>query len=245
MTDEIEYHKALNAEDERTQLRRSKQAYQYTETPHDNEDSMFIPDDATALQPDGDDSFNEDDLNEFVLPDSQQILFSDNLFETEDWEADSGERSRKRKPRSKSNTSSRGAARTTGQGRVAKSARGRIAGPRGRGRGRGGRGGNDRGLEMIDTNQFFTHNIIETATANRAEAAQPGFTSKNKKNALAELVAALPENQRDLHHGDKVDLDKAVKMFRGAGALRQSAMRADGEGGWKLRGMYDGTLNAY
>ena len=236
LEDDIEYRKAWNAEDERRRLRQSKQAYQYAEDVQD-ENSMFLPE-KPVNQPDGDDAAGQDEVEEFQLPESQRIMLAKDVFDIEVTSEDEPEPQVRQQKQPARGRKSRGTNKVkTGRGRVTKSTRGKTnTASRGRGSGRGGKKTGRRGLDMIDTNQFFRHNIIEAATANRGQAEQPGFVSKNRKDALTELIASMPESQRDLHHGDKVDLDKAVKMFRGAGSLKQTAMRSDGEGGWKLKG---------
>lgn len=85
---------------------------------------------------------------------------------------------------------------------------------------------------IINTNNLLYHDIIAAAKANEGQAEQPSFTSKNKKNALNELISSLPTHERNLFAGDKADLEKASKNFNGRGS-----MKADGDGNWRLKGM--------
>lgn len=89
-----------------------------------------------------------------------------------------------------------------------------------------------RGPEMLNMQTLFNNDIVSAAQANVGKEAQPGFTSTIKKNALAELIASIPEAERTTHNADKNALDKATKSFTG-----QAAMKADGNNGWRLRGM--------
>ena len=89
-----------------------------------------------------------------------------------------------------------------------------------------------KGPEMLNIQTLFNNDIVSAAQANMGKAAQPGFTSTNKKAALAELIASIPEGERTTHNADKNALDKATRSFTG-----HAAMKADGNNGWRLRGM--------
>ena len=75
-------------------------------------------------------------------------------------------------------------------------------------------------------------NVIAEAQANEGEGDQPTFTNTCKANALKELMASIPGESRKSASVDKQALLKATKKFRGHGA-----MKADGNGCWKLKGM--------
>lgn len=95
------------------------------------------------------------------------------------------------------------------------------------------KGGRPRkGPQMLNIQTLFNNDIVSAAQANVGKAAQPGFTSKIKKDALAELIASIPEDERTTHNADKNALDKATRSFTG-----HAAMKADGNNGWRLRGM--------
>jgi SNF2-related domain len=94
------------------------------------------------------------------------------------------------------------------------------------------RGKGRKGPEMTNLQTLLNNDIVSAAQANAGKAAQPGFTSKNKREALAELIASIPESERTTHNADKNALDKATTSFTG-----RAAMKADGNNGWRLRGM--------
>jgi hypothetical protein len=79
---------------------------------------------------------------------------------------------------------------------------------------------------------LFNNNVIEIAHENQAKEDQPSFSSRNKAKALSELISSMPQEQQKLHSVDVRELEKASRIFNGHGA-----MKADGAGGWKLRGM--------
>lgn len=75
-------------------------------------------------------------------------------------------------------------------------------------------------------------NIIGPAQANAERPDMPTFTSKDKSKALQELIASIPNSEQRLHSSEKNAILEASKKFDGRGAIR-----SDGQGGWKLRGM--------
>ncbi|KIW44355.1 uncharacterized protein PV06_05369 [Exophiala oligosperma] len=75
-------------------------------------------------------------------------------------------------------------------------------------------------------------NIIGPAQANAERPDMPTFTSKDKSKALQELLASIPNSEQRLHSSEKNAILEASKKFNGQGAIR-----SDGQGGWKLRGM--------
>jgi hypothetical protein len=258
--DDIEYRKAYNAEEERKRLRRDRQAYQYAEEIAD-ENSLFLPEQPNPTPPEAD-AGDIDEPVEYERPASQRFLLADDVFGVNDFDVPESEESSDDQPTletpppSKPRRKSKAVNHRSGPGRVTKSSRAKSTNTRGRGRGRGrgarnGRNGNGRngGLAVVEADQFFRHNIepnqlfrhnvIADAAANLGQRAQPVFSSTNKQTALTELIASPPEEQRDLHHGDKVDIQKALKMFRGAGTLQRTQMHSSGDGKWKLKGMND------
>ena len=100
-----------------------------------------------------------------------------------------------------------------------------------RGRGRGGRKQQELnafgGIESL-----VEYDTFGVANKNREAEAQPTTNKKNRRDALAELIASIPLDQRDQHVGDKKLLELSCTKFNGRGA-----MRADGHGLWRLRGM--------
>lgn len=81
-------------------------------------------------------------------------------------------------------------------------------------------------------------NIVEDAQANADKPGCPTFTSKNKKKALQELLASIPSAETGTCRSDGAAVHEATKKFNGKGA-----MRSDGEGGWKLKGMRSSLYN--
>jgi hypothetical protein len=79
---------------------------------------------------------------------------------------------------------------------------------------------------------LLPYDIVGQARRNREQGPQPGFGTKNKQKALADLIASMPADQQDLHVGERNRLHAATKKFNGHGA-----MRPDGASKWKLRGM--------
>ncbi|KIW13169.1 hypothetical protein PV08_08356 [Exophiala spinifera] len=75
-------------------------------------------------------------------------------------------------------------------------------------------------------------NIIGPAQANAERPDMPTFSSKDKSKALKELIASIPNSEQRLHSSEKNAILEASKKFNGHGAIR-----SDGQGGWKLRGM--------
>ncbi|KAI4704056.1 hypothetical protein J4E81_001120 [Alternaria sp. BMP 2799] len=85
---------------------------------------------------------------------------------------------------------------------------------------------------------FFNANVFEQqAGANAAD--QPGFRSRNKADALRELIASVPLDDRKKATTDMNVLLAATKDFDGTGHVK-----ADGNGLWRVRGMST-SLKAY
>ncbi|MCJ1386978.1 hypothetical protein MMC17_010107 [Xylographa soralifera] len=85
---------------------------------------------------------------------------------------------------------------------------------------------------MTNIASLVGRDVIADAQANADKGEQPTFRDHRKRQALNELVASLPGETRRIHHTDKKALLKATQSFNGRGA-----MKADGKGGWKLKGM--------
>ena len=81
---------------------------------------------------------------------------------------------------------------------------------------------------------LLQNNIVANAQRNQGREQQPGFTTKNKAKALNELISSVPEAHRRPHAETKKELDAACKTFASHG---KGSMRADGSGGWRLKGM--------
>lgn len=96
-------------------------------------------------------------------------------------------------------------------------------------------------LEMTNIASIFCNNIEAAARANKDKQGPQGFSSRVKKDALAELIASIPEGQHDQRKAanqDKKMLEEASKQFVGRGSVK-----SDGKGGWLLRGMKTALYN--
>lgn len=241
MKDIIEFKKAEKAEIRRRARRKGKRAYA------EEEASMFFPEREASSSSDEEPSDDEIEVrgNTPSLDVGARKRGYAEVSAANDSDGDgslSDDQSGGQPP--KRGSGSRG--RTRGRGKVSggKSAtvsaasttvRGKTTRGRGRGRGRAtGRGG--RGGKKVPEQTLFEsllpYDMFGQANKNREAEPQPTFTTKNKQHALAELIASIPLEQRDLHIGDKKTLDNYAKIFNGHGA-----MKADGNGKWKLKGM--------
>ena len=85
---------------------------------------------------------------------------------------------------------------------------------------------------------LFNANVFEQqAGANAAD--QPGFRSRNKADALRELIASVPLDDRKKATTDMNILLAATKDFDGTGHVKE-----DGNSLWRVRGMST-SLKAY
>ncbi|MCJ1438318.1 hypothetical protein MMC27_007706 [Xylographa pallens] len=85
---------------------------------------------------------------------------------------------------------------------------------------------------MTNIASLVGRDVIADAQANVDKGNQPTFKEHRKTQALRELVVSLPDKTRGIHTTDKTALLKATQSFNG-----QGAMKADSNGGWKLKGM--------
>jgi SNF2 family DNA or RNA helicase len=94
--------------------------------------------------------------------------------------------------------------------------------------------GPKRGKKPVMTNlhSLGRTNIVADAQANASRPGIPTFTSRDKTNALNELIASIPSADRGSHNSDKSALLTATRKFKG-----HASVKSDGQGGWKLRGM--------
>jgi SNF2-related domain len=225
LEDDIVFSKARNAEEHRLKLKSSKRAYKDAE----DDESLFIAETSIPADlPEGEDSETPiapkrrklgrtNRIPESVLQDASQLGFA--ALEAEDRKRASKKRGLKgpaAKKESKGSKARISKSKDRSTDGVPKAKRGRPC----------------KGPEMTNIETLFNNDIVSAAQANIGKAAQPGFTSTNKKNALAELIASIPEDERTTHNADKNALDKATKSFSGF-----ASMKADGNDGWRLRGM--------
>ncbi|KAL3410005.1 putative SNF2 family helicase [Aspergillus fumigatus] len=82
----------------------------------------------------------------------------------------------------------------------------------------------------FDLNAFLNFDVIADAQANAGLPAIPISNSKNKKSALAELVASIPSADQDQAKSDRQAILEATTKFR-------HKARPDGKGGWRIKGM--------
>lgn len=94
------------------------------------------------------------------------------------------------------------------------------------------------GPRLANIGSLLNNDIIADAQAIQGREGQAKFTSKNRKDALAELIASMPTEQRKPHTADKKALEDACKKFTWKG---QGSMQAK-EGKWLLKGMRNGLM---
>lgn len=230
--DDIAFSKARNAEEHRLKLKSRKRAYENIDSGVDDDDALFLSERTlstpmnNSIQEEGSDTpaapkrrrGRPNKIPESALQDATRIGYA--ALEAEGRK----DASRKRQPKG------------TGKNKTPKSPKSRVSKAKDKKTPEGGpkpkRGRKRKGPEMLNMETLFNNDIVSAAQANVGKAAQPGFTSTNKKTALAELIASIPESERTTHNADKNALDKATRSFTG-----HAAMKADGNNGWRLRGM--------
>ncbi|KAK5274505.1 hypothetical protein LTR99_004787 [Exophiala xenobiotica] len=97
---------------------------------------------------------------------------------------------------------------------------------------RGRKGGSKPNLTNLQS--LGRTNVVDAARANADRPDMPTFTSKDKSKALNELIASIPTADQNSHSSERNAILEATKKFKGGG---RGAVRSDGQGGWKLRGM--------
>jgi SNF2 family DNA or RNA helicase len=95
-----------------------------------------------------------------------------------------------------------------------------------------------KGPEITNLASLLTHNLIADAQANQDRPGAPVFTSNRRKDALKELIASMPADQQKLYTADRTALDKACRSFSGV-----QSIKAKGSSGWVLRGMRSALQN--
>jgi hypothetical protein len=95
-----------------------------------------------------------------------------------------------------------------------------------------------KGPEITNLASLLTHNLIADAQANQDRPGAPVFTSNRRKDALKELIASMPADQQKLYTADRTALDKACRSFSGV-----QSIKAKGNSGWLLRGMRSALQN--
>jgi hypothetical protein len=232
--DDIAFSKARNAEELRLKLESRKRAYDDVESDIgiDEDDSLFFAEETPSAldgtRKEGGDGISNgapkkrkpcrpNKIPESALQDALQI--GCDAFMAEE----------------RKNASKKGGPKGTAKKKEPKAPKTRVSKAKDKkvdGVPRPKRDRSHKGPKMLNIDSLFHNDIVSAAQANVGKAIQPGFTSTNKKDALAELIASIPEEERTTHNADKNALDKATKSFTG-----HAAMKADGNNGWRLRGM--------
>lgn len=224
--DDIVFSKARNAEEHRLKLKSRKRDYADVE----DDESLFLDERSSPINlvPEGEDTETLTAPNERKRCRTNRIPESALQDATQIGSAalEALDRKRASKKRGPKASATKKIAKVSKAG-VTKSKDKNATGTSKAKRARGGKG-----PEMTNIETLFHNDIVSAAQGNIGMAAQPGFTSRNKKNALAELIASIPEEERTTHNADKNALDKATKSFSGVGS-----MKADGQDGWRLKGM--------
>jgi hypothetical protein len=230
--DDVAFSKARNEDVRRIKLRSKKRAYENVDSDYEDDDPLFLTErtlpasiDSGALQDDSEGPSapkrrrgRPNKIPESALQDATEIGLA--ALEAEGRKS----ASRKRQPKA------------PGKNKAPKDPKSRNSKSEDKQKANGvpkpKKGRRRKGPEMLNMQTLFNNDIVSAAQANVGKAAQPGFTSTNKKAALAELIASIPESERTTHNADKNALDKATRSFTG-----HAAMKADGNNGWRLRGM--------
>ena len=182
--DDIDFMKRANAEDERLQLRAGRKAYREAE----NQEALFIPEGPVTPPVEDTDREDWDHLkNDPGKSNKKNAVSTFGLDDDDDGDLDSaGElrprRGQHRRRGAKSKAPARRKVAKDGVRKTRGTGTGR-GGSRGRGVGKGR--GNRRGINLVDTDALFRHNIIDQATANRDQGNLPGFTSKEQEECTS------------------------------------------------------------
>jgi SNF2 family DNA or RNA helicase len=230
--DDVAFSKARNEHDRQTKLKSKKRAYEKIDSEYEDDDPLFLterslPASVDFGEPEEDSEVapapkrrggRPNKIPESALRDATQIGLAA-------LEADGPKSaSRKRQPKAPGKNKAPKDPKPRTSKSKDKQKTNRAPKPK--------EGRKRKGPEMLNIQTLFNNDIVSAAQANVGKAAQPGFTSTNKRAALAELIASIPEAERTTHNADKNALDKATRSFTG-----HAAMKADGNNGWRLRGM--------
>jgi hypothetical protein len=88
-------------------------------------------------------------------------------------------------------------------------------------------------LNLANIGSLGRTNAFLEATANSGRAAQPGFTETRKAEALKELLASVPEENKKVSRIDMEAVEFASKIY-GHGRVK-----ADGCGAWIMKGTHN------
>ncbi|RMZ86991.1 hypothetical protein DV736_g5783, partial [Chaetothyriales sp. CBS 134916] len=221
LQDQVDFNRVENAERNRLQLRQDAQEYVYC---LNEEQSLFFPEPQSLASP------------TVPVPDMQRPDKSTAAYMPVEYDLhQSSEPISQPSERPGGSVHTRG--RAGGRGRAdsnhTKVSQGKVTKSRGDGtrKARGGRKARQN-RNTFEMHSLLPYDMSSQIQRNLKEPAQPQFTSKNKTEALSQLIALIPKPQRDLHVQDKGDLLKATKEFK-----RQRSMKSDGDGRWLLSGM--------
>ncbi|KAI5363033.1 putative helicase, Zinc finger, RING-type, Zinc finger, RING/FYVE/PHD-type [Septoria linicola] len=93
--------------------------------------------------------------------------------------------------------------------------------------------GKQKGPQMSNMQSIFGTNIFKDTEQNRDLENQPNFHgTKRKADALKQLIASVPVENRKIATTDKRFLDEACRTFDGTGSVK-----ANPDGNWTLKGM--------
>ena len=234
-SEDIEYDKACQAETNRIRLKQKKREYAEREArDKSNDEGLFCSDterslrdertDFPAISPGGD---SNAPAPKRVKPNRANKIPLSALQESMSVGFDAGNASSKKKSAKKERKRKDSSKKKVSGGKVTKSRGKKDSGkaPKKKGRPR-------KGPEISNFGSLLNHDLIAEAQANQAKPDAPEFTSTNRKNALAELIASMPADQQKLYGADRTALDKACRAFSSV-----QSIKAKGKDGWLLKGM--------
>ncbi|KXT07965.1 hypothetical protein AC579_8596 [Pseudocercospora musae] len=97
------------------------------------------------------------------------------------------------------------------------------------------------GRAMANLTSIYGTNVFKDTLQNAGKPDQPTFDKRRKDDALKQLIASVPSENRKIASADKKYLLHSTKAFTGQGACFPSQ---DGSGNWHLRGLKS-TLKHY
>jgi hypothetical protein len=235
LSEDIEYLKAFQAEENHCRLQKKKRAYVERQAQDAADDErLFFSDierspgnertDFPAISPGGQSDTpapkkakpnRANKIPMSALQESMRVGFDAGNARSK---KKSAKKERKRKEPSKKKVSADKITKSKGKNDADKA-------PKKKGRPR-------KGPEISNIASLLNNDLIADAQANQAKPDVPGFTSTVRKNALAELIASMPADQQKLYGADRSALDKACRAFSGV-----QSIKAKGKDGWLLRGM--------
>lgn len=99
-----------------------------------------------------------------------------------------------------------------------------------------GREGRAKGPTMTNVDTLFGNDVFHATAATAGLATQPSFDltnqSKRRDNALAQLIASVPEESTNVAKADRRYLENAIKDFTGHASVTPAP-----DGNWWVKGM--------